>query len=222
MLKRLACTFALLLASTAAEAHYIWLERDGLVARAYYGEWAEDVREKTGGYLDRIKDPDAFQAGRGTTLPIERRADHLEIALSGPGDVRFVVDRLAPYEDKRAGGKTRPMLHARTGRQETVAQLDLEFVPIAPNAGEFTLMLRNAPLPKVELTVFGPPKWSKILHSDEQGKVTFPTPWAGRYVVEVVHIEERPGGAGADAYERIRHVSTLSFEVAQGRPWPAQ
>jgi hypothetical protein len=33
----------------AAQAHFIWIEHDGDgVVRAYFGEWAEEVREKTG------------------------------------------------------------------------------------------------------------------------------------------------------------------------------
>ena len=42
----------------SARAHYVWLEREGDgPARAYLGEWIDDIREKTGGLLDRIKAP---------------------------------------------------------------------------------------------------------------------------------------------------------------------
>ena len=40
---------------SSARAHYLWLERDGDgPARAYLGEWVEDIREKTGGMLALI------------------------------------------------------------------------------------------------------------------------------------------------------------------------
>ena len=45
------------------------------------------------------------------------------------------------------------------------------------------------------------------------------TPWRGRDVVEVVRREERPGGVGADAHVRLRHVATLSFVADQGIEW---
>src|SRR6185369_16912015 len=47
----------------------------------------------------------------------------------------------------------------------------------------------GTPLPKAELTIIGPSKWEKPLVTDEQGRVTLPTPtpWAGRYVLEVTH-----------------------------------
>ena len=50
-----------LLLVSSAHAHYVWLERDGDgPARAYLGEWVDDIREKTGGMLDRIKAPRVF------------------------------------------------------------------------------------------------------------------------------------------------------------------
>jgi hypothetical protein len=46
----------------AAHAHFVWLEREGDgPARAYFGEWIDDIREKTGGLLDRFKTPCAYR-----------------------------------------------------------------------------------------------------------------------------------------------------------------
>jgi hypothetical protein len=46
--------------------------------------------------------------------------------------------------------------------------------------------------------IIGPPRWEKPLTTDEQGRVPIPTPWAGRYVLEVVHFEEKAGGSGEE------------------------
>ena len=63
-----------------AHAHYVWLERDGEgSAYAYFGEWVDDIREKAGGLLDRIKAPRAFLGASTTPLPIKRHEDKLEI-----------------------------------------------------------------------------------------------------------------------------------------------
>jgi Domain of unknown function (DUF4198) len=204
-------------------AHFIWIEYDGeRLARAYFGEWAEDVREKTGGGLDRIQAPRAFLADRTKTLPLERRADHIEIALTGAGDVRLVEDGLAAREDARASGKTKTVFHTKGGRGDTQAVLDLELIPMAANGSTFTLKLRGQPLAKAEVKVFGPPKWQKSLRTDDQGRVTLETPWAGRYVIEVVHVEEKPGESEGESYNRLRHVSTLSFVMDQGIAWTGQ
>jgi hypothetical protein len=54
---------------SSARAHYVWFERDGDgPARAYLGEWIDDIREKSGGMLDRIKAPRVF-LGTGTEGP---------------------------------------------------------------------------------------------------------------------------------------------------------
>ena len=61
-----------------AHAHYVWLERDGEgSAYAYFGEWVDDIREKAGGLLDRIKAPRAFLGASTTPLPIKRHEDKL-------------------------------------------------------------------------------------------------------------------------------------------------
>ena len=49
--------------SDTVHAHFVWLERDGDgPARAYFGEWIDDIREKTGGLLDRFKFRGCFLA----------------------------------------------------------------------------------------------------------------------------------------------------------------
>ncbi|WP_052389856.1 DUF4198 domain-containing protein [Belnapia moabensis] len=97
--------------------------------------------------------------------------------------------------------------------------MDLELVPVAPNANSFTLLLRGNPLPRAEVTVVAPPRWERRLHTDAEGRVTVATPWAGRYVMEAVHTEERAGGAGDAAYVKQRLVSTVSFVVTEGLHW---
>jgi hypothetical protein len=217
------CTAVLLLALiSSAHAHYVWLERDGgEAARAYFGEWQLDIREKAGGSLDRIKTPRAFIFSASRDLSIERRSDHLEIAAKGAGDVRLVESGLASREDKEKAGKTRTIYYARAGRTETVASLDLELVPTTSNGSNFVLLFRGAPLAKTSVKVFGPPKWEKPLDTDEQGRITVPTPWRGRYVLEVVHFDDKPGETGSDKFDRTRHIATLSFVNTKGQPWPA-
>jgi len=44
-----------------------------------------------------------------------------------------------------------------------------------------------------------------------------PTPWAGRYVLEVTH--EKAGGSGEEKFNRTRHISSLSFVQQNGMRW---
>ena len=106
---------ALLLISPA-RAHYVWLERDGDgPARAYLGEWIDNIREKTGGLLDRIKAPQVFLGTSTNPLPVQRKENNLEIEVSGHGDVRLVESGMPPREDKEKGGVTKTIYDGKAG-----------------------------------------------------------------------------------------------------------
>jgi hypothetical protein len=204
----------------SAQAHYVWLERDGDgPARAYLGEWIDDIREKTGGMLDRIKAPRVFLGASNDPLPVKRNENNLEINAKGRGDLRLVENGIPPREDKEKGGATKTIYYAKAGRAETAAKLDLELVPTAVNGTTFVLMFLGTPLPKAEITIVGPSKWQKTLTTDDKGQVTPPTPWAGRYVLEVVHYDEKAGGRGNEKFNRTRHISSLSFVQQGGIRW---
>jgi hypothetical protein len=220
MLRSIAVAALIFALIDVAHAHFVWLERDGEgPARAYFGEWIDDIREKTGGLLDRFKAPRAFLGASSDSLPIKRNDNNLEIDVKGRGDVRFVDSSVPPREDKEKGGVTKTVYYAKAGRTETTAKLDLELVPAAADSNTFVLVFFGAPLPKAELTIIGPSKWEKPLVTDEQGRVILPTPWAGRYVLEVTHFDERPGGAGEEKFNRTRHISSLSFTQRSGMRW---
>jgi uncharacterized GH25 family protein len=220
MLQLMATAILILALTDSAHAHFVWLERDGEgPARAYFGEWAEDIREKTGGLLDRFKAPRAFLGKSDDALTIKRKDNYLEIDAKGPGDVRFVDSSVPPREDKEKGGVTKTIYYAKAGRMETGARLDLELVPTTPNGNTLVLMFLGAPLPKAEVTLVGPPKWQKPLVTNDKGQITLPTPWAGRYVLEVTHFDDKPSASGNEKFDRTRHISSLSFVQQDGIRW---
>ncbi|MBL6458381.1 DUF4198 domain-containing protein [Belnapia sp. T6] len=208
---------ALLLAAGPTTAHQIWLERDGLTARAYFGEPVENRRERAGGLLDRIPGPRAFAGDPAASLPLTRADDHFGATLTpGTGDVRLVEDGIPPFGREE---KTKTIMLAREGRSEARHGLDLELVPVTSGGNEFSVLLRGQPLPRAEVTLVAPPRWERRLRTDAEGKLRFETPWAGRYVAEVIHTEASPGGSGDGAWQRLRYVSTLSFTVESGIAW---
>jgi len=220
MMQLMISAILLLALSENAQAHFVWLERDGEgPARAYFGEWIDDIREKTGGLLDRFKAPRAFLGTSNDPLPVKRNENNLEFNAKGRGDVRLVDSSVPPREDKEKGGATKTTYYAKAGRAETAAKLDLELVPATANGNTFVLVFFGAPLPKAEITIIGPPKWEKPLVTDEQGRVTVRTPWVGRYVLEVTHFDEKAGGSGDEKFNRTRHISSLSFVAQQGIRW---
>ena len=200
-----------------AAAHMVWLERGGDTVRFFFGEYAENLRERTGGHLDAIAAPQLV----GSAASSSREADHIAFAPLTGGDTR-ATGQLAPWSDRARGGRTRSVYLAREGRTDTRAVLDLELVPVRSDGDAFTLLFRGEPLRRTKVVLIGPPGWSKELQTDAEGHVTLPTPWAGRYVAEVQHVDPTAGGQEAAAYDRTSYVSTLSFTAQDGIPWTAQ
>jgi hypothetical protein len=207
----------------AAGAHELWLERDGNIVHGYFGEPAENLREKTGGLLDRLTGPRAFATDPRQGLPLARKADNFEIAAPASAtDVRLVEETMKPFSRPGVTEVTRTVMLAREGRHETKSVMELELVPAAPDGDVFTLLLRGQPVPKAEVVLVGPPLWEKHLRTDEKGQVRFETPWAGRYIAAAVHVDKTPGGTGEGAYTQQRFVSTISFVARSGLPWTAR
>ncbi|MCW0210669.1 hypothetical protein AVE30378_04574 [Achromobacter veterisilvae] len=206
---RTLAAIALLGTAGAAQAHFVWLERSAEgPAKAYFGEWADDLREKRDGLLGKIMVSPVVTGADGKALKASGEgADFIEFATAGKGDVRL----RQPYQFK----DTLVQYGAKAGREDTAAKLDLELVPAAAGANAFVLQFQGKPLPKTEVTVFGPPKWEKRFWSDENGRIEITTPWPGQYVLEAAHVEEKAGEADGKSYAKIRYVSTLTFNVSK-------
>ena len=206
---RTLAAIALLSTAGAAQAHFVWLERSAEgPAKAYFGEWADDVREKRDGLLGKIMVAPVVTGADGKALKTSGEgADFLEFAAAGKGDVR--LRQAYQFKD------TLVQYGAKAGRADTEGKLDLELVPVAAGTNAFVLQFKGKPLAKTEVTVFGPPKWEKRFHSDENGRIEITTPWPGQYVLEAAHVEDKPGEAYGRAYAKIRYVSTTTFNVSQ-------
>lgn len=206
---RTLAALALLGTAGAAQAHFVWLERSAEgPAKAYFGEWADDLREKRDGLLGKIMVAPVVTGADGKALKASGEgADFLEFAAAGKGDVRL----RQPYQFK----DTLVQYGAKAGRADTEGTLDLELVPVSAGGNAFVLQFKGKPLAKTEVTVFGPPKWEKRFHSDENGRIEITTPWPGQYVLEAAHVEDKAGEADGKAYAKIRYVSTLTFNVSQ-------
>ncbi|WP_437881935.1 DUF4198 domain-containing protein [Pseudomonas sp. LRF_L74] len=185
-----------------AQAHMVWLERDGQgETRAYFGEWPDDLRETRDGYLKMLDGSQAVLAGK--KLDGKQNPDNLSFATQGKGDVRLT--KATVYGDSRA------VFVAKVGREETKAASDFELVPQSAGSNTFTLLFEGKPLAEAEVTAFSPQKWGKGFHTDEKGQVTLVLPWKGQYVLEVAHSVEGKGELDGKAYEKSRFVHTLNF-----------
>lgn len=212
MLKTIPSALAVLLLASPAAAHEVWLERDGAgPARVYLGEPAEPVPPGGDPEFAKLKTPVVFTASQDKPAALTRKTDHLEAAVSGPGDVRLVDSSVfAPWKGSK-GALEGAMFHARAGRSETRTALDLEIAPLAPNGDAFVVAYKGKPLADASVTLINPERWSKSFKTDAAGKVTVPTTWDGRYLLAINHTADEPGQVQGQDVTKIHHVSTLTF-----------
>jgi len=193
------------------KAHYLWIEPVGEEAHMCFGEYENVLREKSGGRLDTIAMPKVADASR-VAVATERKADHFALKAKA-GQPLIAQEVTMKVKDLRKNniGIVKPMYYTRFAVSDTegASTLALDIQPVGK--GRVRASLHGKPLAKAKLNIFAPNQWLREYETDDKGEVAIDTPWPGLYVAEVVHVEPAKGEYQGDAYEGIRHVSTLSF-----------
>ncbi len=206
MKKLLLAAAALSIAGTA-EAHEIWVERDGTgPARIYLGEPAEALPPGGDPEFEKLKAPHILSAPAAKQT---RKAGYIEAAVPA-GDVRVWDDSVfTPWGAE--GKKESVAYYARAGREDTKAVLPFEIVPAAPGGDRFVLIRDGKPVSATAITVISPDKWTKSLTTDAAGAISVPSRGAGRYLLTASIKDEgahtTPGGPVAV----LHRITTTSF-----------
>ena len=227
-MKRVLSVALVVLSTTSAHAHQIWLEQPaGKSAVIRFGEFGENLREASPGLLDKFGKPtatlvsaagekaaDGSKTPGGFALPFAAKAGQSIVAE----DASFPL-RKFKQGDKEITSWYHPGARLITGFAEQQPKLALDLVP-AGKPGEFKLFFKGQPLPKAKVALVTQSGWAKEGHTDEQGLVTFDMPWKGQYVAEASHIDrtpgERAGASGPEKYDGINYVTTLTYVKAGG------
>lgn len=200
-------------------AHYIWIERKGAAARVYYGEIQDGEREKSPGKLDKIRGLRMFAADKSGQSQEVKNAKTAEYFTAGCGKAEFVLAHSleVPVTDmkKYNWGMVKPMYYARHGARTAASPAKavhaLDILPVAGSENAFQVFFNGAPLNGEKLMVYAPNTWAKEYKTDAEGKVKLETPWAGQYVLEVIHTEKTPGQFEGKDYASVRHRATYTF-----------
>ncbi len=203
--------------ATNAHAHALWIEKgaDGKYGVSY-GEYAEGVREKTGGKLDDIVGVEAWSVdadGKKTALtPVKKDQQFL---LEGASSAIVAQTTKQPVKDmtKYKLGIAKPFFYARfadavAAQPAPETRLDL----LLTGEGTARVFFDGQPLVKEKAVWIAPNGWTKEFKTDEKGDVTLERPWPGLYVLEVTHVLEKPGEFDGKPYEVERHRASLSVE----------
>lgn len=226
----LIATLALLGLATAAQAHQIWLEQPaGQRAVIRFGEFGDNLREASPGLLDKFVKPtgtlvstqgekigEGTKTGDGFLLPFR----------AGQGETIVAEDASYPLYTMKQGDKEtknwyHPAARLITGFTAQTPKLAFDIVPTG-TPGELKLVFKGQPLPKTKVALVTQSGWAKEGRTDAQGVVKFDMPWQGTYVAEASHTDRTPGERGADKYDGVSYVTTLTYVKADGvAPIPA-
>jgi hypothetical protein len=200
-MKRLILAALMLGFAGAAQAHEVWIERDGNgPVRIYLGEPGDPLPEGGDPEFVKLKAPKLLAGGDAALV---RKAGYLEGAAPA-GDVRAWDDTVfAPWDAE--GKKEGVVYYARAGRSDPRALLPFEIVPAAAGSGRFVVVRDGKPVAGAKVVVITPDKWSKTMVADAAGAIEVPVREKGRYLLSATQKEGAatlPGGA-VDAVHRI-------------------
>lgn len=193
----------------AADAHEVWVERDGNgPARIYLGEPAEPLPEGGDPEFDKLKAPRLLAAG---ATGLTRKAGWLEATVA-PGDVRVIDDAVfAPWGPD--GRKQGVVYYARAGRSDPRTAMMLEIAPVAAGNDRFVLVRDGKPVAHAAVTVVSPDKWSKSLKTDAEGAITVPLREKGRYLLSAAQKDEGVFDGPQGAVATLHRITTTTFVV---------
>lgn len=206
MRKAVLATLLFALAGTA-QAHEIWVERDGDgPVRVYLGEPAEALPEGGDPEFEKLKAPKLLD---GTAATFARKPGFLEASLPA-GDVRIWDDGVfAPWGAE--GKKEGVVYYARAGRADTRTLLPVEIAPLTANGNRFVLRREGKPVPGSKVTIISPDKWSKVVTTDAQGMFDVPLRERGRYLLSAALKDEGDLRVAGGTVQVLHRITTTSF-----------
>lgn len=213
MIKPIAGFLLLSALALPAHAHELWLERDGNgPVKVFLGEPDQDVIESGETVAALAPTTRIISQDSASQKPLTIKDDHLEAAIDGSADVRAVNDQVwKPWENDK-GELTAALMHARWGRTEAKAGMDLELVPEKANGDRFTLMFKGQPLADNDVMLITPTNKAQQLKTDKQGLVELKIDAPGRYILAGGHeIAANGQNVAGQKVDRIYHGTTTSF-----------
>ena len=197
--------------SMTANAHELWLERDGSgPVRVYMGP-AEGPHPDHGGEINSLKDVEVFGQNRNNVASLSQKNDHFEAADVDNGDARMFSDHIWEPWKNNAGQIEGTIFQARAGRSETTAKLDYEIVPVTSNGNVFTVTYKGQPVAGNHVMVVTPGKWQKNFTVDDAGRIEVPMTEKGRYILISDHGVVGDREVSGQQVNKVTYISTISF-----------
>lgn len=236
-MKKVITTFVLgaaaMLGAASVNAHQIWFEQgNDRTVTLYYGEFDRNMLEVTPGGMDRFKALSAQWLSEGGSKPLPMTLERASFSVAdkpGKHDSLLAVDKKYPIFKVRDEGAVvdeywTPATRWVSDLSARSPELDLDIVPtgvVKGNAVQFQVFYLKEPLTNKPVTMETGSGWDYLGTTDGEGKVSFPLPWRGTYVLGVEYRDRVPGERVntenvTEKYAIKGFSSTLSFYQSTG------
>ncbi|MDY1008427.1 MULTISPECIES: DUF4198 domain-containing protein [unclassified Sphingomonas] len=198
-----------LMAAGAADAHEVWVERDGAgPARIYLGEPAEPMPVGGDPEFANLKAPRIVAPAAAALV---RKAGFLEAQLPA-GDVHVWDDDVfAPWGDP--GKREGIIYYARAGRADPRTKLPFEIAPATANGTRFVLTREGKPVAGAKVTLISPTRVSTELVTDGAGAITPPLVEKGRYLLSAAAKDMTEHSLPRGPVTTLHRITTTSFTL---------
>ncbi|KVC69001.1 nickel uptake transporter family protein [Burkholderia ubonensis] len=231
--RSLALGASLALLSAGAYAHQIWFEpASGNTFKLYYGEYDKNMLEVTPGGMDRFRALKGKLVTKDGEKPLDMtlHRDFFDIAQkAGKDDTLIAVDQKYPIFKLHDEGTVVDTYWTVATRwvgdlRPRTPELDLDIVPtgvVDGNRVQFQVFYQKEPLTNKPVTMSAASGWDYLGTTDGEGKVSFPLPWKGIYVVGVEFRDHTSGERVntenvTEKYAIKSFSSTLAFNQPNG------
>ncbi|WP_335966660.1 DUF4198 domain-containing protein [Galbibacter sp. PAP.153] len=232
-MKKIIALTVLLLSSASTFAHYLWIETNaqGEIGKeqeikVHFGEYTYGVIEEVEG--EAFSKVNKFSlwvvspSGEKQLLETSAEKDHYK-ALFTPKEKGTYTVLLNNNEidvidyTQYDFGIFKTHYHSVANinvdnKNNTATQNDtgitVKRIATDNNEVKLQVLYKNEPLAKNEVQIYVTDLWSKTLHTDEEGYISFKQPWDTKYIVETTYKEEVPGTYNGEDYEFIWHCAT--------------
>lgn len=206
-MKRLILAAMILGFAGTAQAHEVWVERDGNgPVRIYLGEPGDVLPEGGDPEFAKLKAPKLLSRPGAALV---RKAGYLETEAPA-GDVRVWDDNVfAPWDAE--GKKEGVVYYARAGRSDTRAQLPFEIVPAAAGSNRFVVTRDGKAVAGAKVVVITPDKWSKTFVADGSGALEIPIRENGRYLLSATVKDATATTLPGGKVDAVHHITTTTF-----------
>lgn len=206
-MKRLILAAMMLGFAGTAQAHEVWVERDGNgPVRIYLGEPGDVLPEGGDPEFPKLKAPKLLARADATLV---RKAGYIETEAPA-GDVRVWDDNVfAPWDAE--GKKEGVVYYARAGRSDPRAQLPFEIVPAEAGSNRFVVIRDGKPVAGAKVVVITPDKWSKTFAADSRGSLEIPVREDGRYLLSATVKDAASATLPGGKVDAVHRITTTTF-----------